>query len=429
MPSSPHWRRRRRLDRRPTWPCAAVLVLVTLLAPRAFAEPPRGAFEGVEPSHWRVVWTFDPAREATVSWDTAQSGSEHVVYYDRAPRDGNLTAYAEHTDAKRNGRYSTLPEHAAIEAYYHHAELRDLEPDTTYYFVMVSDGKVSPEFHFRTAPVEDASFKLLYGGDSRSQAEMRQAMNGLMAKLFTEHPDVLALVHGGDYINRGEHLDEWLEWLTDHELTVTEDRRILPVIPTRGNHDKGPNYAEVFNTPGGEQHYWTSSFGPRCRIITLNTELSTAGDQASWLREELDQARPKVRWLLAGYHRPAWPGYKEASGARQHWVPLFEEFDVDLVLESDGHVLKRTLPIRNEKHDPTGVTYVGEGGLGVKPRTPNKDLWYLQAPGFADSGHHVHLLTFGAESLRLQAIMMDGTVRDDWLLSPRQPSSPARAAR
>src|SRR5690606_9060967 len=37
-----------------------------LLAPAAArGEPPRSILRGVEPAHWRVVWTFDPAREAT----------------------------------------------------------------------------------------------------------------------------------------------------------------------------------------------------------------------------------------------------------------------------------------------------------------------------------------------------------------------------
>jgi hypothetical protein len=35
------------------------------------------------------------------------------------------------------------------------------------------------------------------------------------------------------------------------------------------------------------------------------------------------------------------------------------------VIESDGHVINRTVPIRNEKKDSTGVVSVGEGDLGV----------------------------------------------------------------
>jgi hypothetical protein len=80
--------------------------------------------------------------------------------------------------------------------------------------------------------------------------------------------------------------------------------------------------------------------------------------------------------------------------------------------------LKRTPPIRGEQVDFTGVTYVGEGGLGVPQRTPLGDRWYLQAPGMAASAHHVQLLSFEAETLRYQAILEDGTIADEVTIQP-----------
>jgi hypothetical protein len=92
---------------------------------------------------------------------------------------------------------------------------------------------------------------------------------------------------------------------------------------------------------------------------------------------------------------------KEPGDAKAAWVPLFEAHDVDLVFESDGHAIKRTMAIRDDKPDPTGVVYIGEGGLGVPQRTPYSDRWYLQEPGMSGRGHHLTTVSFSGDELRL----------------------------
>ena len=37
--------------------------------------------KGTTPAQWRVVWTDDASRKATISWTTAEPGEKHVVYY------------------------------------------------------------------------------------------------------------------------------------------------------------------------------------------------------------------------------------------------------------------------------------------------------------------------------------------------------------
>jgi len=133
-----------------------------------------------------------------------------------------------------------------------------------------------------------------------------------------------------------------------------------------------------------------------------------------WLEKELKTSRPKHRWLLAQYHRPVYPAVKSPSSALLSWVPLFEKYNLDLSCEADGHNIKRTVPIRNNKHDETGVVYIGEGGLGVPQRTPKTDRWFLKSPGMADKGHHVFVLTFTPKELIGKCVLEDGTIRDSF---------------
>jgi acid phosphatase type 7 len=384
---------------------------------------------GIE--HHRVLWMKNPAHEAVISWTTRSPGSDHKVYFDTVSRHGDPGAYRHQQEAFKSGRFTTIPadEEWSDPGFYHHVHLADLEPSTTYYLVMASDGVTSREFHFVTAPADDQPFHLLFGGDSRIHGTDpydhtdRQKMNLRMAALVEEYPGILALVHGGDYCQRAEW--RYIErWLADHELVTTEAGRLLPIIPARGNHDRQIGFEEMFTWPGRQRdYYYTTELSGAVALVTLNTEISVAGDQRVWLEETLAELRPANRWLFAQYHRPAYPSVRnmqDGAPRRDNWVLLFERYNLDLVCESHDHALKRTLPIRSHAPDPeNGIVYIGDGGLGVPQRNPDPTRWWLQPPGFAKAVHHVHLLEFSDEALRVRAFGMEGETLDDFTLKPR----------
>ncbi len=379
-------------------PMTMITTALLVLFAAAPQEDPWTSLEGTTPAQWRLVWTEDPANRVTVSWSTRKAGTRHVVHYDLASRKGTDAGYAQAQAAQRSGAYTVHEQEAekVVGAYYHHARIDGLQPSTTYWFRIESDGVRSRELHFQTAPEDDRPFRMIHGGDSRTGHEARRKINTYIGLLADEHDDLIAFAHGGDYIGWGELWTHWQAWLSHHELTTSPTGRVLPLIPTRGNHDVGPLFDEIFDDPGrAKLNYYTTEISPQVSLLTLNTEISAAGDQAVWLEGELARLRPERRWLLAQYHRAIYPAVKGPADAKPHWVPLFEQYDLDLALESDGHVAKRTVPIRAEAHDPTGVTYIGEGGLGVPQRIPRFDQWFLQEPGMCVSAHHVVMLEFG----------------------------------
>ena len=374
--------------------------------------------EGTNPAQWRLVWKSDPATTATLCWNTAAEGKEHRALLWR----GDEPDVPVIIEAQRNGRYSAN----SPDLFFHHVELDDLKPATKYHVLLESDGQRSPEMYFVTAPRDDVPVSLLFGADSRSGLESRRQMNAMLARLFAESQaagrvPILALAHGGDFIYDGRNLSQWSQWMSDHELTVAADGRMLPIIPARGNHDGGKLFNEVFAFPPLDKNYYYLDLSPQIRLITLNTEISLSGDQLKWLAAELPAARAEKRWLLAQYHRPAFPAVKRSWLNLVHWVPLFEQHNVDLVCEGDGHNIKRTAPIRDFKVDPTGVVYIGEGGLGVGQRSPKASRWYLDSSeAKTGQGHHVQLLTFDKERIAYRVILLDGEVFDEHFLPVRQ---------
>lgn len=390
---------------------AYLLVLLGLSAP-AVAQRGQDLPAGTQPAQWRVIWQEDPAHAALIAWTTDTAGTSNL-YVDPQSRGGTTANYTQQVSCSDE-------RHSLAFDYYHHCDLTGLTPSTRYYFVMETDGVVSEELYFITAPDgPDAPFKMLFGGDSRSNSTRRRSINQVIAEMVRNDPDILALSHGGDYIERGTSWSQWKQWLSDFELTTGPDGRVLPIIATRGNHEAvGALFGEVLGGAGTGSNYYTTTIG-RFVLVTLNTETTQSGDQRNWLEAELQQAGTHARWITAQYHRPAWPAVKQPSGAKMHWVPLFEAHDLDMVFESDGHALKRTVPIRDNQHDSSGVTYVGEGGLGVGQRTPDRTRWYLEAPGFAESAHHIQKVTVTASTLLYEALDPDGTVLDQVTLTAR----------
>lgn len=355
------------------------------------------------PRQFRVVWEEAPATEASIGWTTTEAGKKHLVHLDRQSRAGRVSAYRKTIKSDSDGPYSLSDDDRdrAAAAHFHHVHLTKLKPDTTYWFVITSDGEASRELHFRTAPDENIDISVLYGGDSRTGRDQRQVVNQSIADMAAADANIRCFIHGGDYIERGLSWWQWTLWLDHFQLTIGAEGMVLPIIPARGNHDNGPLFNEIFDRPGLDgKNYFHTDLTPEIALLTLNSEISAAGDQANWLEGMLGDLRANRSWLLAHYHRPAWPAIKAPGSGRTHWVPLFEQFDVDLVMESDGHCMKRTLPIRDGKEDPTGVTYIGEGGLGVPQRKPDSTRWFLQPPAFTGSAHHLTRIDFGASELR-----------------------------
>jgi len=379
--------------------------------------------------HHRVMFMHEPSTKAAVAWTTADElFDSHGVYWDTASRGGDLEKYAFKTNAIHSQPYTLIPkdkENKVPNNIGHSVLLEDLKPATTYYLVFVSGKYKSREFHFVTAPDDDRPFQLLFGGDSRRGPqwpevhEDRRQVNQLMAGLLEEHPGIIALAHGADYCAKAE----WTfmtDWLSDHELTTTKDGRLLPIIPARGNHDRGITFEEMFYWPKREHnYYYATDLTKGAVLLTLNTEISHAGDQRDWIAKTLKEYRSgEPRWVIAQYHVPAYGSVKEyaqGESQRQHWVPLFEEFQIDLVMEGDHHSLKRTVPIYQDKENAEkGIVYIGDGGLGVPQRDPDTTRWYLQAPGMTSNGHHVHLIEFTDEMIKGTAIGLERKILDQF---------------
>lgn len=366
-------------------------------------------------NHWRVIWKQDPQTTATISWSTVTAGKSHLVHYDVKERKAIAKKYKSKKKAHRSGSFSGSED----KKYFHHVKLEKLKPSTTYYFMIKSDDAVTQEFHFTTAPKDDRAFKILFGGDSRSGVNARIKINNMVQKMHAEDESILALAHGGDYVNSGKSWGQWDRWMTNHELFADDNGLILPIIPARGNHDGGPLYKEIFDLTDAETCYYVTQLSKEVTLVTLDTNISAAGQQLNFLDKSLKDNK-KIKWLMAQYHRPIYPAVKTPFSGKKQWTALFDKYNMDLALEADGHAYKRTVPIKNDKQDPKGVVYVGEGCMGVGLRKPKTTHWYLQKPGAVDTFHHVMKLEFTKKTLNYSAISETSEVKDSYVITAKK---------
>lgn len=332
-----------------------------------------------------LTWQHSPLTTMTIQWITTLESLQDAILYQRRGDTSWKEAAGAHVPFPDN--YPGL---------IHRVELTDLTPGTEYNFRI---GTSTENYKFKTMPADlQTPIRFVVGGDIyHDSIEHVKETNLAAAKLS---PDFALL--GGDlaYTTEKETLpenaDRWITWLIAWSKTmVALDGRLIPMITTIGNHDtqgrygqttaQAPYYYALFPTPGN-LCYRTVDFANYLSLFILDTGHThpIAGAQTVWLEEALN-LRKNSTHRFALYHVGAYPSVRQMESKmspviREHWVPLFERNQLHACFEHHDHAYKRTVRIRNNQADPSGVLYIGDGAWGVaEPRLPKnlEGQWFL----------------------------------------------------
>ena len=351
-------------------------VLLPAFAPLpSLAKPTASATE-----KYRLIWISKPSTEAIFAWNQLE-GDPATVHFGKTDHGRKPGQYS------RVGKAHRVTEYDGMKNCF--AKLSELQPATEYFLCLKDKKGVSSRFRFRTAPAKPAPFTFISGGDSRNFRDVRIAANQLCAKL-----QPLFVAFTGDMINRDE-APEWHEWLDDWQHTTGTDGRLTPIVPHRGNHERRPEtIPSLFDTPR-DAYYSFSVGGNLFRYFVLNSQILATGAQEDWLDKGLAASAGKVTHLVAGYHKPMRPHVSKKSEGENpmNWADNFYRHGLDLALESDSHVMKRTLPLRPDpggaegfsasKNDPLATVYIGEGCWGAPLRAADDAKpWTIDCASF-----------------------------------------------
>jgi predicted phosphodiesterase len=229
------------------------------------------------------------------------------------------------------------------------------------------------------------------------------------------------VMHCGDMVENGWDQSQWDSWFTDvNDNWIGDNGLTIPVIPCLGNHENNAtNYYEQFALPGNEQWYYID-WGPNLRIIVLNSEASSSQiiEQAGWLDSVLNST-PQNEWKIVMFHTNVYysGGHGNGSDIITYWVPLFDQYHVDIVIQGHTHHYHRTLPMYNNTVVPSyenGTMYLTAGRWGAPVAT------YVPQPYSAygnETLHFVLLSVFQNGTLYLEAKDPSGYTFDSYLLT------------
>jgi hypothetical protein len=368
------------------------------------------------PSVLYLTWMHDPTTTMTIQWHTTdEDTASQIAYRKKGEVEWQL----------KEGIYALLPK---TNLSIHTVELDGLKPGEEYQFRLI--GKKGSH-RFRTLP-EGLSqpVRFVVGGDAYFYLSVLRKMNEQIA---SKDPDFVVV--GGDiaYTNgrraifkgKGWEIKRWRTFLKEwKKQMVTSDGRMIPIVPVLGNHDVKAStmkpmshhflFYELFAMPEKGTPYRVLDAGNYLSLFLLDSGHSfhIEGQQTQWLKQVLSE-RENTFYKMAAYHVAAYPSvypYRSHSAKkiRSEWNPLFERYHLNVAFEHHNHAYKRTFPLKNDKVDPDGVVYMGDGSWGVTPRKP-KRLWYLASIAQANA---VCLITLGSQMGTVEALDIHGDILD-----------------
>ncbi|KAF9203396.1 hypothetical protein BGZ49_006492 [Haplosporangium sp. Z 27] len=257
-----------------------------------------------------------------------------------------------------------------------------------------------------------------FGAISDNQCEVAQFYKVL--KAMTEHHKVDYLIHAGDAVQDYNSLDSWQ---TDFAapLSYFKVGQTTPLIYTHGNHDYDPQGLYTY-TGKRTWHAYTIS---GIRFIVLDSNIDSR-EQDRWLEEELTSDASKQAWFrlilvhISPYtqywEKDAWENKGEkywGSFVRTRYVPLFQKYNVDLVISGHQHNYMRG----QDDH----MVYTIIGGAGGSLDTEQVEDYTVWEEGKAKIRHHYVLMKVtGDRRLIWEAYDADcGTRLDAFVLHSR----------
>lgn len=352
----------------------------------------------------RCMWREDPTTTMVIGWDQT-AGTNPVLYYTTKNKGGRMENYGRSQKPDRILAFKGMNNHFV--------RLKNLRPETTYYFKIKDSQGSSAVYSFQTAPSSPYSrLSIIAGGDSRNHRNARISANKMVSKLRPHF-----VMFGGD-MTASDVANEWLDWFDDWQHTISDDRRLTPIIVTRGNHEySNGTLINLFDVQTRDLFYAHTFGSDMLRIYTLNSLIPSGGKQKEWLAKDL-QENDFVQWKMAQYHHTIRPHTKKKRKKNEmllNWATLFYKYQVQLVVESDAHVVKTTYPIKPSRatgsydgfirDDQFGTVYVGEGCWGAPLRNNDDIKPWTRASG---SFNQFKWIFVDREKIEVRTVQTDG---------------------
>ena len=320
-----------------------------------------------------------------LSWSDEDTSSTMTITW--------VTNYAEPNPIFKWGETSTDLDHRAkVEGteYHHFVKLKDLDPDSTYYYQIPGFRNIITQFKTGPKIGSREPFSFLFYGDTResnpSESELHHEEN---IELMAKERNARFVLQAGDIAN--EYEKNWKEqWIYNFHVIEPISKHI-PYMSIAGNHDwhkitdieKRYIFIDYYELPQNdpnkdESSYWFSYGNVFILAIGYDEEDYAAPENydskfVNWVSEKLQYAKNSglFDWIFVMNHKPAFSikiennKMDENNTQIRYWHPVFMENGVDFVLNGHNHHYER-VTMGNTLADigSHNITYLVSGGGG-----------------------------------------------------------------
>jgi hypothetical protein len=389
------------------------------------------------PDHILLTWSGDPATTQTITWRTDTSVTTGTVKYAVSPADpaGGKQAEAAVKELETElGKQNLFT-----------AAVTGLTPNTTYTYIVGSGTNWSAAGTFTTAPADTDSFKFLIYTDSQANtmdgATVYTQWQETFPLAYQRNPEAKFVLGLGDNVDIGSSGYEWDLWFEGAKGIVDK----IPLMCVVGNHEtveKGVyslpfTHRALFEYPQAgvpdslKDQTYSFNYG-NIHFIALDTqaiEEAIAGQtdvdklQTEWLISDLEAnaAAGNTDWTIIFMHKPFYctRGVKSNDALKQAYLPIFDKYHVDVVLDAHDHAYSRTYPMFGDSPVSStneGTVYIQAGRIGVKafPESYGR-LWDAFFYDPQDQANYMTAEVSGT-TLNFKCFKTDGTLIDDYTI-------------
>ena len=344
---------------------------------------------------------------------TADSKTSRVVMFQSAEKLSN--AKLEYKMIGEDAAHFAKFDEDFFEEFIYSCRLENLKSESLYKFRIIFEDCATNWQDLRTAG--NGNFQMLIFSDSQCiDYRIWQRTATVAAKSF---PDAEIFTVNGDLIDNGQNFKQWQEWYNAAEILLRE--KIF--VPVMGNHEfYGVNwvnclpvgYLKNFKLPANgnkkfDGYFYSFEYGA-AHFFILNTQFLELENLKAGMKDAQEYffknavRNTNRRWKIVLMHKAIFNRAQTdfTEDAKNYFLPLFDELQIDLVLTGHLHTYRNAGKIFAQKKSAQGTHYILCGRAGDQNYTHEPESFIC--------------LDVRADSLNLICQTVNGEIWDNFSL-------------
>ena len=348
--------------------------------------------------HIITTVTEDPSTSMMINYHAKQTGS-YVLYtkkYDTEFKEAKKVMPTEEewsTEGLKNA--SLTKSNFARKRFVCNVKLENLDERTAYIYKIVSGSVESEVNSFTTAGLTNTwNFAAFTDFQCRNNTITHKLIKNM--KEIGSNPALM--VCSGDLVDVADNEFEYTHIFDNAEFSNFVFASSPGDHEYWGEEDAGHpqwdfpyTFVKLFHFPenGSETSIGTNYYFIYNNVLFIsldmnNSDVSTGSriqNQVSWFKNTMNAMKNKYQYVVVYMHKSIFGSAKEdssvAKNLRPLWYPVFQEFNVDLVLSGHDHMYSRTYQLNGNKksvNSLVGTYYLDMGSSGDKYREPDETV-------------------------------------------------------